>query len=156
MNKQILDELNLVSLHFQDEHGTNLTVGLRENSKWQLLNGTYHCDPYFDKTDGTVVISEPLTYYNQTISGISLTYKDGIIVKYDATENLSLLTRILLENEGFTNSIMSVGFASEPTKRCFTQIGAEDYPAEFYTAGLKVTGVDDKGEQVEVSALFWG
>ncbi len=130
---KILNSLNLASLHYTSENGTDLTVGLIKNTHFlggagDTIEGvTYNANipseevfisPMKGKAEGTVYSSMPLSYQSELIENFSLTFKDGKVVSHKAEKNEELLTKLLSmdENAGYLGECALVPFDSPINK----------------------------------------
>lgn len=112
-----LNEYGFKSLHFKNSLGTDLTVGLIKDHKWEggneTASGVYKVEfqpnipteevftmPDRYHIDGTVVSTKPLSYGGKIIPEFTLTFKDGVVVGYKAKENEDVLKNILDTDEG--------------------------------------------------------
>ncbi len=95
-----LNDLEISSLHIQGED-VDLTVQLGAQRAW--LGGGGRNIPSFELftspdwrgTNGSISFNQPLYRYGHIITGISLTFKDGLIVKAHADEGNELLQEML-------------------------------------------------------------
>lgn len=104
------------SLHYKNSLGTDFTVGLVENHRWE---GGADCDkktgdrffanmpteecftmPHREKAEGKLVASMPLSYNGVLIEDFSLTFHNGEVVEYDAKKGKEALTALLTSDEG--------------------------------------------------------
>lgn len=110
-----LNELNFKSLHFKNELGTDLVVGLIKNHRWEggtdiasngaIFNPNIPTEEVFTMPDryhidGTVVSTKPLSYSGKLIEDFKLTFKDGKVVDYSARVNEDILKNLLDTDEG--------------------------------------------------------
>ena len=110
-----LNELNFKSLHFKNELGTDLVVGLIKNHRWEggadvasngaIFNPNIPTEEVFTMpdryhVDGTVVSTKPLSYSGKLIEDFKLTFKDGKVVDYSARLNEDILKNLLDTDEG--------------------------------------------------------
>lgn len=110
-----LNELNFKSLHFKNELGTDLVVGLIKNHCWEggadiasngaIFNPNIPTEEVFTMPDryhidGTVVSTKPLSYSGKLIEDFKLTFKDGKVVDYSARVNEDILKNLLDTDEG--------------------------------------------------------
>lgn len=116
--KKRVDFLN--TEHFEkiritSKNGTDLTVGLTDKHVWQgggdtTKDGHYFMPnlpteevfsmPHRDKVDGVVKSTKPLNFRGNLIDEFSLTFKDGVVVDYDAKLGLETLKGLLETDEG--------------------------------------------------------
>lgn len=110
-----LTSLGIDSLHYKSSNGTDLTVGLIENSRFcgggeTSLKGiffnpnipTEECftSPMRGRADGIVYATKPLSRQGQLIENFWIRFKDGKAVEWDAQKNKDLLTETLTMDEG--------------------------------------------------------
>ena len=110
-----LNELNFVSLHFKNELGTDLHVGLVEDHIWAgggefTSGGVYFnpnipteenfCMPHNKKINGVVYSSKPLEYSGDLIEDFFIKFKDGKAVEFDAKKGFESLKRLIEFDEG--------------------------------------------------------
>ena len=115
-----LNDYNFKSLHFTNGLGTDLTIGLIKNHIWEggcdHSRGEYKCEfnpnipteevftmPDRYHIDGKVYSTKPLSYNGNIIPEFNLTFKDGKVVDYDASENKDVLKGLLETDEGSTS-----------------------------------------------------
>jgi len=116
-HSKILNEYNFKSLHFTNSLGTDLTLGLIKDHIWEggcdESHGKYKCGfnpnipteevftmPDRYHIDGKVYTTKPLSYNGFLIPDFNLTFKDGIVVDYDASKNKEVLKGLLETDEG--------------------------------------------------------
>ncbi len=102
-------------LHYQNELGTNLLVGLNSKGLWQgggdvTVDGTaffpnmpteeIFTTPDRLRADGVVYSSMPLIHYGSPVEDFSLTFKEGKVVACTARTGLDVLEAILAVDEG--------------------------------------------------------
>lgn len=107
MNKIIkyLNNLELVKLHYQNNLGTDLTIYLPQNYRYDsakdgkvIVNMPSYevfASPIFNKTEGIVYSSKPLIYSGAKIDNFWLKFKDGKVVDYDALIGKDILKSII-------------------------------------------------------------
>ncbi|MBQ5754744.1 MAG: aminopeptidase [Oscillospiraceae bacterium] len=110
-----LNEMGLVSLRFTSGNGTDLTVGLAEESVWEGAASTAEngarfianvpteevfTAPHCRRVNGVVKGTKPYVYNGQTIKGFSVTFEEGKAVAWSAQENEELLGQLLTSDEG--------------------------------------------------------
>ncbi|MBR2891989.1 MAG: aminopeptidase [Bacilli bacterium] len=110
-----LNELNFVSLHFKNELGTDLHVGLVENHIWAgggefTSGGVYFnpnipteenfCMPHNKKINGVVYSTKPLEYDGDLIEDFYIKFVDGKAVEFDAKKGVESLKRLIEFDEG--------------------------------------------------------
>lgn len=112
---EYLNTLNLRSLHYTSERGTDLTVGLIPGVKFlaggeKTLDGidyqpnipTEECftSPMRGKAEGVVYASKPLVYNGQVIRNFKVVFKGGKAIDVSAEEGEDVLRSILSLDEG--------------------------------------------------------
>jgi len=110
-----LNNLGLESLHYTAANGTDLTVGLIEESRWcgggdTSLQGIYfnpnipteECfiSPMRGKAEGVVYASKPLSYQGQLIENFHFRFENGKVVEAKAEKGEELLNTIVNMDEG--------------------------------------------------------
>lgn len=109
-----LNTANIVSLHYKNKLGTDLTVGLPKNYVFEGgskdCNGiSFHANmpteevfsaPDCNNIDGIVKASLPLCYGGRIIENLELKLEHGKITDYSATANLDVLKGIIETDEG--------------------------------------------------------
>ena len=105
-----LNELNFEYLHYTNNIGTDLMVGLADGHKWaggmeKTLSGTsfnpnmpteeVFTMPHREKVNGTLVATKPFVYNGLIIEGMRFEFKDGKAVKATATTNEDALLQML-------------------------------------------------------------
>lgn len=122
----MLNDYNFKSLHFKNSLGTDLTVGLIKDHKWEggsdrasngaFFNPNIPTEEVFTMPDryhidGRVVSTKPLSYSGNIISRFELEFKDGQIVSYKADDNEQVLKNLIDTDEG-TKSLGEVALIS--------------------------------------------
>lgn len=122
----LLNEYNFKSLHFKNDLGTDLTVGLIKNHKWEggydvasngaAFNPNIPTEEVFTMPDryhidGKVVSTKPLSYQGVIISRFELEFKDGQIVGFKADDNEEVLKNLIDTDKG-TKSLGEVALIS--------------------------------------------
>ena len=112
---EYLNSLNLRSLHYTADNGTDLTVGLIEESCWRgggdtTLGGTFfnpnipteECfiTPMRGKAEGIVYSTKPYSYNGQLIDKFFLRFENGRVVESGAEQGAELLATLLSMDEG--------------------------------------------------------
>ncbi len=110
-----LNSLNIRSLHYTADNGTDLTVGLIEESCWRgggdtSLQGIYfnpnipteECfiSPMKGQAEGIVYSSKPLCYRGQIIDEFWFRFEGGKVVDCDAKVGADLLKTMISMDEG--------------------------------------------------------
>ena len=105
-----LNELNFEYLHYTNNIGTDLMVGLADGHKWaggmeKTLSGTpfnpnmpteeVFTMPHREKVNGTLVATKPFVYNGLIIEGMRFEFKDGKAIKATATTNEDALLQML-------------------------------------------------------------
>ena len=109
-----LTELNIKTLHYTNSLGTNLYVGLSNNTIWYgakelMPNGTpiicnmpteeIFTSPNRLETNGIVYSSKPLVYNGYIIEDFNIEFKDGKVINYDAKKGKDILGTIINGDE---------------------------------------------------------
>ncbi len=95
-----LNDLEIEKVHVVGE-GIDLHIRIGEHRQW--LGGSGANIPSFEVftspdwrgTNGTISFNQPLYYSGKRISGITLTFRDGIIIECSATENEDTLKEMI-------------------------------------------------------------
>lgn len=111
----ILNEKKILSLHYTNSLGTDLTIGMNKDYLF-AGGGSYTTDgiynfpnipteeiftsPNKDDVNGIVYSSMPLNYNGNIIDEFSITFKNGRIVDYRAKEGYEVLKSIIETDEG--------------------------------------------------------
>ena len=112
-----LNKYNFKSLHFTNGLGTDLTVGLIKNHIWEggcdKSRGDFKAEfnpnipteevftmPDRYHIDGKVFSTKPLSYNGNIIPEFNLTFKNGVVVDYDAKKNKEVLKNLLETDKG--------------------------------------------------------
>ena len=111
----VLNDYNFKSLHFKNEKGTDIEVGLVKNHVWaggeETSEKGHHFNPNMpteesftmperDRVNGKVYSSKPLDYQGQLIDKFWLEFKDGKVVDFDAEVGKEALQSLLDTDEG--------------------------------------------------------
>ncbi len=111
----VLNKHNFKAMHFKNELGTDITIELVKNHIW--AGGNEHTVdgvefnpnmpteeiftmPYKYGVNGTVVTSKPLDYNGTLINEFSLTFKDGKVIDYNASNDYETLQSLIEFDEG--------------------------------------------------------
>lgn len=112
---KILNDHNFKALHFKNDVGTDITVGLVKNHIWaggQEVSGKgYFFNPNMPteesftmpdrlNVDGKVYSTKPLDYQGKLIDKFWLEFKDGKVVDFDAEDEKEALQSLLDTDEG--------------------------------------------------------
>ena len=98
---EALNKLDLKSLRYTCENGTDLLLELPEGHIW--LGGPTEevfSAPQYNGVNGVVHSTKPLIYHGNTISDFSFTFKEGKIVEYTAKEGYEVLKELVETDEG--------------------------------------------------------
>ena len=110
-----LNSLNICSLHYTADNGTDLTVGMIPEGEWKggrdvSLQGiafnpnipTEECfiSPMKGQAEGIVYSTKPLSYHGQLIDKFWIRFENGKAVESGAEENAELLHTMLTMDEG--------------------------------------------------------
>lgn len=111
----ILNKYNFKSLHFRNSLGTDLDIELVKDHIWAgggELSGSgvffvpnipteeTFTMPHNQKINGTVVSTKPLNVRGKVIPSFKLTFKDGKVIDFEATEEYDTLKTLLETDEG--------------------------------------------------------
>lgn len=126
---QILNEKKIKSLHYTNQLGTDLTIGMNKGYLF-AGGGSYTTDgiysfpnipteeiftsPNKNQVDGIVYSSMPLNFNGNIIDEFSITFKEGRIVDYSAKEGYDVLKSIIETDEGshYLGEVALVPYAS--------------------------------------------
>lgn len=112
---KILNDYNFKSLHFKNELGTDITVGLVKDHVWAggmetsakgvTFNPNIPTEESFTMPDknhvnGRVYSTKPLNYHGKLIDEFWLEFKDGVVVDFDAKLEKETLQHLLDTDEG--------------------------------------------------------
>ena len=112
---QYLNSLNIKSLHYTADNGTDLTVGLIADSQWRgggdtSLLGVYYnpnipteecfISPMKGEAEGIVYSTKPLSYRGQLIDRFSIRFEGGKAVEARAEVGEELLKTMISMDEG--------------------------------------------------------
>ncbi|WP_456274789.1 aminopeptidase [Bacillus sp. AK031] len=113
--KKILNESQFEALHFTNDRGTDLVVGLPMNHRY-IGGGVIDKDgvpffpnipteeiftaPHKNKVNGKLVGTKPLIYGGSVIDEFYLIFKDGRITDYYAKEGQDVLQNLIETDEG--------------------------------------------------------
>ncbi len=111
-----LDEYQFEKLHFTNELGTDLVVGLVDNHIWagaeeentrrnemfvaNLPTEEVFTMPHKTKTNGVVIASKPLNYNGQIIEDFKIKFEGGKAVEYSAKKGQEALESIITTDQG--------------------------------------------------------
>ena len=110
-----LNDLNFKSLHFENDLGTNIVVGLVKDHVWaggeETSQGGHKFNPNMpteesftmpdkNNVNGRVYSTKPLNYNGKLIDEFWLDFKDGKVVDFDAKTEKATLQSLLDTDEG--------------------------------------------------------
>lgn len=110
-----LNTFAFTSLHFTNDLGTDLKVGLVDHHIWcggselgqngvrfnaNIPTEEVFSMPHKDRVDGIVYASRPLLYNGNLIQNFHLRFENGKVVDFDATEGKEVLASLLKMDEG--------------------------------------------------------
>lgn len=113
--EDVMNELNFETLHFTNNLGTDLHVGLVKNHVWaggneQCANGVWFNPnmpteevftmPEKLNVNGRVYSSKPLDYQGKLVDEFYLDFKDGKVVSFDAKKEKDALESLVNFDEG--------------------------------------------------------
>ncbi|MCL2573072.1 MAG: aminopeptidase [Defluviitaleaceae bacterium] len=110
-----LNQAQFKTLHFTNNIGTNVKIGLPQNHYW--IGGVCHdqqgipfCPnipteeiftaPNRNDVNGKIIATKPFSYIGHTIEGLELTFKDGVITHFKATRNEHIFNKLITLDEG--------------------------------------------------------
>lgn len=104
-----LNSLDLRMLHYKNELGTDLTIYLPKNYSFasakdnnvivNMPSYEVFASPIYNKTEGIVYSSMPLSYNGMIANDFWLKFKDGKVIDYDAKEGKEVLKEIIESDE---------------------------------------------------------
>lgn len=113
---EVLNGYNFKELHFTNDRGTDLTVGLAKNHIWAggyektqekgiIFNPNMPTEEIFTMPDrnhvnGIVKASKPLDYGGNLIENFWFEFKDGKVIHYGAEKNEDSLKQLIEFDEG--------------------------------------------------------
>ena len=112
---EILNTHAFESLHFQNQYGTDLTVGLVKNHIWaggseltpsgiefnaNMPTEEIFTMPHKDHVDGIVYASKPLLYNGELIEDFWFKFEGGKVVDFDAKAGKDALKQLVHFDEG--------------------------------------------------------
>jgi len=114
-HNKILNDYDFESLHFTNNLGTDLVVGLVKNHVWAGGGENSTKGIYFNpnipteenftmpekyNVNGKVVATKPLDLQGKLVDGFHLVFKDGAVVEWDATQQKEALDNLISFDEG--------------------------------------------------------
>ena len=112
---EALNKLDLKSLRYTCDNGTDLLLELPEGHIWlggeesskdgTIFNANIPTEevfsaPQYNGVNGVVHSTKPLIYHGNTISDFSFTFKEGKIVEYTTKEGYEVLKELVETDEG--------------------------------------------------------
>lgn len=104
-----LNNLNLEKLHYTNTLGTDLEIYLPNNYRYasakdnnvivNMPSYEVFTSPVYNKTEGIVYSSKPLSYSGGLIDEFWIKFKEGKVVDYDAKVGKDILTEIINTDE---------------------------------------------------------
>jgi len=113
--RDFLNEMQFASLHYKNSLGTDVNVRLADDHIWtgggdtdkkgihffpNIPTEEIFSIPHRDGVDGKIVSSIPLIYQGNSIEGIELEFKNGVVVNCKASKNQEILKNIIDTDEG--------------------------------------------------------
>ncbi len=110
-----LNRLKLVALEYKSKNGTDLKVGLIENSSFcgggeETIDGKYFnpnipseeifISPKAGEAEGIVYSTKPLSYQGELIEDFSVRFEGGKVVEVKAKKNQGLLEKMISMDDG--------------------------------------------------------
>ena len=107
---EVLNDLNIKTLHYTNSLGTDLYVGLSQGTKWcgagetmpdgreivcNIPTEEIFTSPNRLETNGIVYSSKPLVYNGYIISDFWIKFKDGKVIDFDAKKGKDVLGSIV-------------------------------------------------------------
>lgn len=111
----ILNNSNIETLHYTNSLGTDLVVGMMDDSIWlcadeddkkgipffaNIPTEEIFSAPHKDKINGVLYSALPLVYSGNVIDKFNITFKNGRIVEYHAESGEEFLKNIIETDEG--------------------------------------------------------
>ena len=112
---KFLNDMNFEYLHFSNQKGTSLKVGLAQGHIWQCAlekakDGTFFMAnmpteevftaPHRERVDGVLKSAMPLCSNGQVIDEFSITFKNGKIVDFSAEKGYDALKQLINTDKG--------------------------------------------------------
>ncbi len=115
---ELRDKMNafdLESVHFSSTNGTDLTVGIADQARWEsaasknekgvvflpnIPTEEVFTAPHKDKVDGIVYGTKPYVFNGQLIKDFFVKFENGKVVEHGAAEGAELLGQLLDTDEG--------------------------------------------------------
>ena len=114
-HKEFLNSHKFVKLHYTNEKGTDLYVGLPEKHLWEgggaeTVGGVYffpnmpteevYTSPHRAKTEGIVYSALPLVYSGNVIKDFWFKFESGKVVDFGAQKGAEVLEQLLATDDG--------------------------------------------------------
>ena len=105
-------------VHYKSANGTDLKVKLPKNHIWMSAGSKnakgdrfipnmpteeVFTAPQYDGVDGRLVATKPLVYNGVVINHFEFTFKDGVVIDFDAKEGKDTLAKMLESDQGSKN-----------------------------------------------------
>lgn len=112
---EFLNAHDFKQLHFKNDYGTNLTVGLADDHIWlsaqekakdginfvaNMPTEEIFTAPHKDKVNGKLVSALPLSYNGQIIDKFSITFEHGKIIDFTAEKGYDSLKELIATDKG--------------------------------------------------------
>ena len=112
---KFLNDMNFEFLHFSNQKGTSLKVGLADKHVWQcalekaqdgklfmanMPTEEVFTAPHRERVDGVLKSAMPLCSNGQVIDEFSITFKDGKIVDFKAKKGYDALKQLINTDKG--------------------------------------------------------
>lgn len=112
---EFLNQMNFEYLHFSNQKGTDLTVGLAQNHIWQcalekaqdgitfmanMPTEEVFTAPHRERVEGVLKSAMPLCSNGQVIDEFSITFKNGKIINFTAEKGYDALKQLINTDKG--------------------------------------------------------
>ena len=112
---EFLNQMNFEYLHFSNQKGTDLTVGLAQNHIWQcalekaqdgitfmanMPTEEVFTAPHRERVEGVLKSAMPLCSNGQIIDEFSITFKNGKIINFTAEKGYDALKQLINTDKG--------------------------------------------------------
>lgn len=168
---QRLNDLPLRAVHLTTGLGTDVTIGVHENCIWEGgLTRTDYSKGAFQPNipsyeictttrrsiaSGTVVASYPLNVNGSIITGLSLSFENGRVCRFDAKEGLDVLREIVEHDEGSAYlgeiAFLEADLPIAQTKRLFYNTLLDENASCHIALGMgfpgNIRGIDPRDEE---------
>lgn len=110
-----LNSYQFKQLHFKNDLGTDIVVELVKDHRWEggleftpagvgfvpnIPTEEIFCMPHRDRVNGKVYATKPLNIQGKLVKDFWFEFKDGKVIDYGASENLTSLENLLAMDEG--------------------------------------------------------